>query len=98
MADPEVAPVTISSKVICWESAMTQVCDDQDFLNEVLTDLKSEVEAAQSDIQNYLNSEDFDGLMKAAHRVKGTTSYLCCEKLRDLSLQLQCWCVAKSYS
>jgi HPt (histidine-containing phosphotransfer) domain-containing protein len=27
--------------------------------------------------------------MKAAHRIKGSASYLCCEALRDISLKLQ---------
>ena len=27
--------------------------------------------------------------MKAAHRIKGSASYLCCEHLKDISLKLQ---------
>lgn len=29
------------------------------------------------------------GVMKAAHRIKGSASYLCCEILKDVSLKLQ---------
>ena len=29
------------------------------------------------------------GVMKAAHRIKGSASYLCCESLKEISLKLQ---------
>jgi HPt (histidine-containing phosphotransfer) domain-containing protein len=32
---------------------------------------------------------DTIGVMKAAHRIKGSASYLCCECLKDISLKLQ---------
>ena len=76
-------------KVICWESAMSQVCDDVDFLNEVLADLIVEIQTAQNDIENAIANGDFETTMRAAHSVKGSTSYLRCEILRDLSFKLQ---------
>ena len=83
------ATSTLELKVICWESAMSQVCDDVDFLNEVLADLIVEIETAQNDIENAIANGDFETTMRAAHSVKGSTSYLRCEILRDLSFKLQ---------
>ena len=38
---------------------------------------------------NQIQDKDFDNVMKAAHRIKGSTSYLCCEVMKDISLNLQ---------
>jgi HPt (histidine-containing phosphotransfer) domain-containing protein len=76
-------------KVIDWEEAMNQVGGDEEFLNEVLDDLLAESQTAEDEIGTAIQSTDFAGVMKAAHRIKGSASYLCCEQLRDISLRLQ---------
>lgn len=79
----------MTEKLIDWEEAMKQVGDDEDFLNEVLDDLVAESKTAEEEMGDSIGKMDFDGIMKAAHRIKGSASYLCCEALRVTSLQLQ---------
>ena len=71
------------------ENALEQVAGDQDFLNEVLADLLIESATAEVELQAAINAKNFDGIMKAAHRIKGSASYLCCDQLRDTSFTLQ---------
>lgn len=49
----------------------------------------SESATAEQEIGDAIGTSDFSGVMKAAHRIKGSASYLCCEALRDISLKLQ---------
>ena len=77
------------SPVINWESALEQVGGDEEFLNEVLGDLLTESDTAETDLKNAIETKNFDSVMKAAHRIKGSASYLCCEQLRETSFQLQ---------
>lgn len=83
----------MGSGVIDWDKAMEQVGGDVDFLKEVLNDLLNESESAQSDMDAALadkpSAENFSKIQKAAHRIKGSASYLCCEDLRVVSLKLQ---------
>lgn len=90
---PEVVAVAVASltdlKIIDWDEAMVQVGGDREFLNEVLQDLLAESRTAEEEIGEAIKISDFSGVMKAAHRIKGSASYLCCEALRDISLKLQ---------
>ena len=85
---PVVASLT-DLKIIDWDEAMVQVGGDREFLNEVLQDLLAESRTAEEEIGEAIKTSDFSGVMKAAHRIKGSASYLCCEALRDISLKLQ---------
>jgi len=76
-------------KVIDWDEAMNQVGGDKEFLNEVLGDLIQESETAQEEIEAAILVRDYGGVMKAAHRIKGSASYLCCDYLKEVSLILQ---------
>eukprot|EP01038_Epipyxis_sp_PR26KG_P006952 gene6952-9507_t len=76
-------------KTIDWDEAMNQVGGDRDFLDEVLADLVKESREANEEMEKAVQDGDFNGIMKAAHRIKGSASYLCCEALRDVSLRLQ---------
>ena len=75
--------------IINWDEALNQVGGDTEFLEEVLNDLLAESDTALQDIGAGVAAKNFDAIMKAAHRIKGSASYLCCEKLRDVSFQLQ---------
>ena len=87
---PVIAPASLSDlKIIDWDEAMVQVGGDREFLNEVLQDLLAESRTAEEEIGEAIKTSDFSGVMKAAHRIKGSASYLCCEALRDISLKLQ---------
>jgi HPt (histidine-containing phosphotransfer) domain-containing protein len=90
--DSTTKPVATESgalKIIDWDEAMVQVGGDRDFLNEVLQDLLAESETAENEIGEAIKTSDFSGVMKAAHRIKGSASYLCCDALKDVSLKLQ---------
>jgi HPt (histidine-containing phosphotransfer) domain-containing protein len=93
VSTPETVPVVVASatdlKIIDWDEAMVQVGGDREFLNEVLQDLLAESRTAEEEIGEAIKISDFSGVMKAAHRIKGSASYLCCEALRDISLKLQ---------
>lgn len=74
---------------INWKEAMNQVGDDEEFLNEVLQDLLAEAATAQTDIMEGIKIGNFDAISKAAHRIKGSASYLFCDDLKEVSLLLQ---------
>lgn len=76
-------------ELINWDEALEQVGGDRDFLKEVLTDLEEECKAAVTEIGNGINTSNFEEIRKAAHRIKGSSSYLCCHRLREISLKLQ---------
>lgn len=76
-------------EVINWEKALEQACNDQDFLNEVLQDLLTEINEAENELSESIKNCIHDDVRKAAHRIKGSASYLHCEKLRDVSKSLQ---------
>lgn len=77
------------AKVINWEGALEQVAGDEEFLNEVLRDLRTEADTAEDDLTTAIAAKNLDAVMKAAHRIKGSASYLCCDQLRDVSFTLQ---------
>jgi len=77
------------AKVINWEGALEQVAGDEEFLNEVLKDLRTEADTAENDLATAITGKNLDAVMKAAHRIKGSASYLCCDRLRDISFTLQ---------
>jgi len=76
-------------RVIDWEGAMDQVHGDSEFLSEVLDDLFKESEEAEQEITEAIKAKNLTTVMKAAHRVKGSSSYLRCERLMSTSLHLQ---------
>lgn len=78
-----------AGQIINWASALEQVADDEDFLKEVLADLITESNTAEEDLADAIKNKNLDGVMKAAHRIKGSASYLCCDQLRNTSFVLQ---------
>jgi HPt (histidine-containing phosphotransfer) domain-containing protein len=78
-----------SLAVINWEEAMTQVGGEVEFLEEILQDLLDEAQTAEDDILAGINTKDFDRIMKAAHRIKGSATYLGCEALRVTAYAIQ---------
>jgi HPt (histidine-containing phosphotransfer) domain-containing protein len=78
-----------SPVAIDWVEAKSQVEGDLEFLQEVLQDLIEEANTAVEDIQAGIDKRDFEKIMKAAHRIKGSATYLGCEALRVASYQIQ---------
>mmetsp|Transcript_29566 Transcript_29566/g.64845 ORF Transcript_29566/g.64845 Transcript_29566/m.64845 type:complete len:115 (+) Transcript_29566:59-403(+) len=74
---------------INWSEAMETVNDDKEFLKEVLDDLVTELETAKEEISAAIKRKDFESIMKSAHRVKGSASYLACHPLKDCAFKLQ---------
>eukprot|EP00934_Nitzschia_sp_Nitz4_P000120 Nitzschia sp. Nitz4//scaffold149_size55946//26138//26670//NITZ4_006595-RA/size55946-augustus-gene-0.71-mRNA-1//-1//CDS//3329536812//120//frame0 len=80
------------STVIDWEEAMQQCGDDEEFLRELLDDLRTETDAQmlkiEETIRNPVNSP-FVQIMRAAHVIKGAASNLMCGELRQCAMQLE---------
>uniref|UniRef100_A0A7S0GHA3 HPt domain-containing protein n=1 Tax=Proboscia inermis TaxID=420281 RepID=A0A7S0GHA3_9STRA len=78
--------------VIDWDEAMEQCGGDEEFLEELLVDLKEEVGGQIEKMENAL-SEKGDGyqlkVQRASHVIKGASSNLFCEALRDTSTTLE---------
>jgi HPt (histidine-containing phosphotransfer) domain-containing protein len=77
------------SQVVNWEEVLNQVGGDTAFLFEVLDDLLTEAETAQTEIEEGIRDAQFDKIMKSAHRIKGSASYMCCEALKSVAYDLQ---------
>mmetsp|Transcript_19512 Transcript_19512/g.28058 ORF Transcript_19512/g.28058 Transcript_19512/m.28058 type:complete len:129 (+) Transcript_19512:49-435(+) len=75
--------------VLDWPEAMNQVGGDKEFLSEVLQDLLDEAKTAEEDIAKGIQAQNHDQIMKAAHRIKGSATYLGCEALRISSYNIQ---------
>ncbi len=78
----------MASKVIDWTEALEQVGGDRDFLREVLQDLLSEAGTAEIDMTRAVQAGDLGAVSRAAHRVKGSASYLYCEVLKESAQRL----------
>ena len=78
-----------SLQILNWTEAMNQVGGDRGFLDEVLADLLTETLENQESIRAGIKNVDFDKVMKAAHKIKGSTSYLCCERMNRTAMKLE---------
>lgn len=74
---------------INWTEALGQAGNDREFLFEVLDDLKNEMIEAISIITSCLRINDFAHLSRIAHRIKGSSAYLYCERLHYVSEKMQ---------
>ena len=79
----------MSAKVIDWEYAESQTGGDLSFLEEVLNDLLQEAAQTEVELQNGIKARDFELVRNTAHRIKGSASYLACDALKNVSLDLQ---------
>lgn len=78
--------------VINWEEAMNQVGDDEEFLRELLGDLRTESDTQLNNITAMIQNPSqtpFHTIMRAAHVVKGAASNLMCEQLRVAATNLE---------
>ena len=75
--------------VIEWSKTLEQVEGDEEFLDEVLGDLIKEANEAKIEIEDGIRTGNWNCVSKAAHRVKGSSSYLYCEQLRVCCVNLQ---------
>ncbi|KAL3792140.1 hypothetical protein ACHAW5_006083 [Stephanodiscus triporus] len=81
------------SNVIDWTEAMEQCGDDEDFLRELLSDLRGEIDAQivkmDEVLQNPINDQSFLNIMRASHVIKGASSNLMCQELRETATNLE---------
>jgi len=77
------------AEVVEWSKTLEQVEGDEEFLEEVLGDLIKEANEAKMEMEDGIRTENWNSVSKAAHRVKGSSSYLYCEQLRVCCVNLQ---------
>ncbi|CAB9503443.1 expressed unknown protein [Seminavis robusta] len=78
--------------VIDWTEAMQQTGDDEEFLRELLADLRQETDTQVSNIEQIIqNPTDapFQRIQRAAHVIKGASANLMCAQLRYASMALE---------
>lgn len=79
-------------EVIDWDEAMQQCGDDEEFLRELLGDLRDETDSQMSRMDDIIKNPDdnpFIGIVRAAHVIKGAASNLMCEQLRKTAMELE---------
>ena len=79
----------IDKKDIIWNEVIMQIGDDKDFLIEILNDFKNELDIAENEIQLGINLHDLLIIKKTAQNIKESGSYLYCEKIQYISLQIE---------
>jgi len=78
--------------VIDWDEAMQQCGDDEEFLLELLGDLRDETDLQMVRMEEVLKNpgdQTFVAMVRAAHVIKGAASNLMCEQLRQTSMALE---------
>jgi len=78
--------------VIDWHEAMQQCGDDEEFLRELLADLRTETQTQVTNINAVIqNPQDnpYHRIMRAAHVIKGAAANLMCQQLRLAAMQLE---------
>lgn len=78
--------------VIDWDEAMQQCGDDEEFLRELLGDLRDETDsqmARMDEIVQNPTDNPFVAIVRAAHVIKGAASNLMCEQLRKTAMVLE---------
>lgn len=76
-------------EVINWESCLEMVEQDEDFLREIFSDFFEEAREAREKMRGSLPNSSWENVRQASHRVKGSSSYLCCEQLAHCCARLQ---------
>jgi len=82
-------------EVIDWDEAMQQCGDDEEFLLELLGDLRDETDMQMKSMEETIKElteptdQFFLGISRAAHVIKGAASNLMCEQLRVTAMALE---------
>mmetsp|Transcript_23886 Transcript_23886/g.35306 ORF Transcript_23886/g.35306 Transcript_23886/m.35306 type:complete len:121 (+) Transcript_23886:82-444(+) len=82
--------------VIDWDEAMEQCGDDEEFLRELLADLRQEttqqvekMEETIGSMESKTDDDSYHRIMRASHVIKGAASNLMCEQLRTTAMNLE---------
>eukprot|EP00542_Grammatophora_oceanica_P010925 CAMPEP_0194046878 /NCGR_PEP_ID=MMETSP0009_2-20130614/22789_1 /TAXON_ID=210454 /ORGANISM="Grammatophora oceanica, Strain CCMP 410" /LENGTH=129 /DNA_ID=CAMNT_0038692335 /DNA_START=82 /DNA_END=471 /DNA_ORIENTATION=- len=84
--------VPVAGDVIDWNEAMEQCGDDEEFLRELLSDLRGETNEQVAKIEETIRTptdQPFHRIMRASHVIKGAASNLMCGQLRQTAMQLE---------
>lgn len=84
----------MSTQVIDWDEAMQQCGEDEEFLRELLGDLRDETNSQMTRMQEVVlvgtpTDSSFVEIVRAAHVIKGAASNLMCYQLRDTAMALE---------
>ncbi|KAG7359011.1 Hpt domain containing protein [Nitzschia inconspicua] len=80
------------AEVIDWDEAMQQCGEDEEFLRELLADLRSETDTQMAKIEETIRNptdSPFVQIMRASHVIKGAASNLMCGQLRQTAMNLE---------
>mmetsp|Transcript_35104 Transcript_35104/g.84944 ORF Transcript_35104/g.84944 Transcript_35104/m.84944 type:complete len:131 (-) Transcript_35104:68-460(-) len=83
---------TSEPTVIDWDEAMQQCGEDEEFLRELLADLRSETDTQMAKIEETIQNpadSPFVQIMRASHVIKGAASNLMCAQLRQTAMNLE---------
>jgi len=86
--DPE-ANQTGSDSALDWEGALRTTGGDKELLREIMTAFLDEGPKLITDLQKASDEGDAARLRRAAHTLKGSMTYFCAERARDLAYQLE---------
>mmetsp|Transcript_40345 Transcript_40345/g.49155 ORF Transcript_40345/g.49155 Transcript_40345/m.49155 type:complete len:128 (-) Transcript_40345:417-800(-) len=78
--------------VIDWDEAMEQCGDDEEFLRELLDDLRGEADTQVDKIEETIRSptdNPFHRIMRASHVIKGAAANLMCHQLHTAAAALE---------
>uniref|UniRef100_A0A7S1BKY6 HPt domain-containing protein n=1 Tax=Corethron hystrix TaxID=216773 RepID=A0A7S1BKY6_9STRA len=80
-----------NNKVIVWDDAMEQCGGDEEFLRELLDDLRGEVDVQATRIVELLQTRPVDWIKvkRAAHVIKGASANLMCTQMNLASSDLE---------
>eukprot|EP00978_Attheya_sp_CCMP212_P003727 scaffold7912_cov49-Attheya_sp.AAC.5 len=82
----------LDSDEIDWPMAMEQCGDDEEFLRELLSDLRHEIDTQWHKIDAAVEKAEgisFMDIKRSAHVIKGASSNLMCEPLRNAAADLE---------
>lgn len=78
--------------VIDWDEAMQQCGEDEEFLRELLGDLREETDSQMAKMEEIIRNptdSSFIAIVRAAHVIKGAASNLMCGQLRATAMALE---------
>jgi HPt (histidine-containing phosphotransfer) domain-containing protein len=75
--------------LIDYEGALDRLGGDEEFLHELLHELCSQVDESVTEINDLLAKNDFTGINRVGHGLKGASSNLEVKGIAELSRQLE---------
>ena len=81
--------IPVDLEVIKYDEALGQVGGDKEFFDEIMNDLKNEINEAIVAITEAMKINDFQTIGRFAHRIKGSAAYMLCERLEHICKEMQ---------